>query len=281
MTSTDPQDHVIETARTYYNSHDADIFYTTIWGGEDLHLGIYRTPEDNVFEASRRTVGRMAHYSKRLNENARVLDLGSGIGGTARYLAKTYGCDVVALNLSQVENERHRQKNKEQKIDHCIEVVDGNFEKVPYEDESFDVVWSQDAILHSPNRRQVMQEACRVLKPGGELIFTDPMQTEDAYDEFIEPILKRIHLDSLATPTYYRNLAKELGMEEIAYEVLTQQLVNHYAKILDETIKKEDELRKLDVSQAYLTHMKEGLENWVIGGVYGHLAWAIFCFRKR
>lgn len=280
MTSTDPQEQVISTARSYYNSHDAHIFYTSIWGGEEHHLGIYRTPEDSVYEASRRTIGRMAHYSKRLDEKAKVLDLGSGYGGTARYLAQTYGCDIVGLNLSQVENEQHRKKNKEMDIHHIIEVVDGNFENVPYPEESFDVVWSQDAILHSPNRRQVIQEAFRVLKPGGELIFTDPMQTEDAYDEFIEPILKRIHLDSLATPSFYRNLAKELGMKEIAYEVLTQQLVNHYAKVLDETIKYEDKLLELEVSDAYLTHMKEGLQNWVIGGKYGHLAWAIFCFRK-
>lgn len=281
MVDNNDKSKVIETAKKYYDSHDAHTFYHTIWGGEDLHLGIYRTPEDSIFEASRRIVGHMAHYSKKLDEDAKVLDLGSGIGGTARYLVKTYGCDVVALNLSEVENERHRRKNKEQGVEDKIEVVDGNFENVPYPDASFDVVWSQDAILHSPDRRKVLSEAARVLKKGGELIFTDPMQTEDAYEEFLDPILKRIHLESLASPSFYRKTAEELGLEFVAFEDLSQQLTNHYGKVLEETEAREDELRKKDVSREYLEHMKEGLRNWVVGGKYGHLTWGIFCFRKK
>ena len=274
------QSSVIETAKKYYDSHDAHTFYYTIWGGEEHHLGIYRTPEDSVYEASRRTMGHMAHYSRQLGDDAVVLDLGSGMGGTARYLAKTYGCRVVGLNLSEAENNLHREKNKEQGLGHMIEVVDGNFENVPYPQESFDVVWSQDSFLHSPNRKQVLSEAARVLKKGGELIFTDPMQTEDAYEEFLDPILKRIHLASMATVNFYLNAARELGLEFVAFESRTQQLTNHYAKILEETESREKELKEKGVSQEYLEHMKDGLRNWVLGGKYGHLAWGIFCFHK-
>ena len=272
---------VIETAKKYYDSHDAHTFYHTVWGGEEHHLGIYRTPEDSVYEASRRIIGHMAHYSRNIEgEGATVLDLGSGMGGTARYLAKTYACKVVGLNLSEAENELHRKKNREQELEHSIEVVDGNFENVPYPDASFEVTWSQDAILHSPDRKRVLSEATRVLKKGGELIFTDPMQTEDAYEEFLDPILKRIHLESLATPRFYMDTARELGLEFVAFENLTQQLTNHYAKILEETEAREKELKDKGVSQEYLEHMKDGLRNWVLGGQYGHLAWGIFCFRK-
>lgn len=274
------QTSVIETAKSYYDSHDANTFYHTIWGGEEHHLGIYRTPEDSVYEASRRTIGHMAHYCTNLGEETTVIDLGSGMGGTARYLATTYGCSVVGLNLSEAENELHRKKNREQGLEHMIDVVDGNFEHVPYADGSFDVAWSQDAILHSPDRRQVLSEAARVLKKGGELVFTDPMQTEDAYEEFLQPILKRIHLESMATPRYYIDMARELGLELVAFENLTQQLTNHYAKILEETEKHESMLKQKGVSQKYLDHMKDGLRNWVLGGQYGHLAWGIFCFRK-
>ena len=47
-------------ARDYYNSDDADTYYHTVWGGEDLHLGIYAREDDSIFDASRRTVERMA-----------------------------------------------------------------------------------------------------------------------------------------------------------------------------------------------------------------------------
>jgi sarcosine/dimethylglycine N-methyltransferase len=271
----------VQTARDYYNSHDADTFYYTIWGGEDLHIGLYRRPEDTIFEASRRTVEAMANMANNLGPDSTVMDLGSGIGGSPRYLAKTFGCHVVALNLSEVENERHRKMNKEQGVDHLIEVIDGNFESIPKPDESIDLVWSQDAILHSSNRKQVLAEAARVLKPGGDMIFTDPMQTEDCYQEFLEPILRRIFLESLATPGFYCQTARELGLEVVEYRDFHQQLTNHYAKVLEETQVREKELLEKGVSADYINHMKTGLENWVIGGTYGHLAWGILHFRKK
>ena len=222
----------------------------------------------------------MAELATKLDEKATVLDLGAGIGGSARYLAKTYGCRVVALNLSEVENERHRKMNQEQGVDHLIEVIDGNFESIPKPDKSFDLVWSQDAILHSGNRKKVLSEASRVLKAGGEMIFTDPMQTEDCYQQFLDPILKRIFLESLATPTFYCQSATEVGLEVIGYDNQPQQLVNHYAQVLEETTAREQELKDNKVSEQYIEHMKEGLQNWVVGGTYGHLTWGIFHFRK-
>ncbi len=270
----------VETARNYYNSHDADIFYATIWGGEDLHIGTYRSPEDSIFAASRRTVENMADRATDLDADSKVLDIGAGIGGSARYLAKTYGCRVVALNLSEVENERHRRMNREQKLDHLIEVVDGNFENIPFPDNTFDLVWSQDAILHSSDRARVISEAHRVLKRGGEMIFTDPMQTEDCHREYLQPILKRIFLESLATPSFYCDTARKLGLNVVDYDNQPQQLANHYARVLEDTRDREQELKDLDVSDDYISHMKTGLQNWVSGGIYGHLTWGTFHFRK-
>ncbi len=81
----------VETARNYYNSTDADRFYATIWGGEDIHIGLYEQDTDTIFDASRRTVQTMASMIKDLGPKTRVLDIGSGYGGSARYLTKQYG----------------------------------------------------------------------------------------------------------------------------------------------------------------------------------------------
>ena len=48
------------TARDYYNSEDADLYYAQVWGGEDIHIGLYRKPDESIFDASRRTVEHMA-----------------------------------------------------------------------------------------------------------------------------------------------------------------------------------------------------------------------------
>lgn len=270
----------VETAREYYNSEDADRFYFTIWGGEDIHIGWYQSSTEPIADASRRTVARMADkVADHLNSNSRVLDMGSGYGGAARYLAKRFGCSVVALNLSEAENERCRMLNTQQSLDDKIEVVDGSFEQVPAEDSSFDLVWSQDAILHSGNRPQVIDEVSRVLKPGGRFVFTDPMQSDECPEGVLQPILDRIHLSTLGSPAFYQQQCAERGIEQVQFEEATYQLVNHYSRVLQETEQNHARLSQ-EVSEAYIERMKTGLGHWIEGGRKGHLAWGIFDFRK-
>ena len=268
-----------EIARSYYNSSDADIFYTTIWGGEDLHLGIYEDDDDTIFVASRRTIDQMAQRASQLAQEARVLDLGAGFGGTARHLARQYGARVTCLNLSEVENERNRRMSAEAGLADRITVVDGSFQDLPFPNSSFDVVWSQDAILHSDDRARVLREAARVLRPGGEIVFTDPMQSDACPPSVLDPILERIHLGSLGSPEFYRATAVELGLEVVSIEDRTPHLIRHYATVLRETERREADLAGR-VSSDYIANMKRGLARWVDGGERGWLAWAIFCFRK-
>jgi cyclopropane fatty-acyl-phospholipid synthase-like methyltransferase len=268
----------VETARDYYNSTDADNFYATIWGGEDIHIGLYETETDSIFDASYRTVEKMASMLT-LNESTRVLDIGAGYGGSGRYLAKNSGCYVDCLNLSEVQNERNREKNKEQGFADKLEVINGNFEDIPSSDEQYDVVWSQDAILHSGNRHKVFEEVSRVLKSGGEFIFTDPMQSDECPEGVLQPVLDRIHLDSMGSIAFYRKTAEEVGLEPIQITVLTEQLINHYSHVLQE-VEHNSELLK-NCSQDYIDRMKVGLNHWIEKGKKGYLSWGILHFRKK
>lgn len=269
----------VSTAREYYNSDDADNFYAQIWGGEDIHIGLYQSDEHPIVDASRETVKHMASLLKGLDENSKILDIGAGYGGAARYLASTFGCSVTALNLSEKENERDRELNRQQGLDGKIKVVDGSFEEIPFENGRFDVVWSQDAMLHSGNRELVIREVSRVLKPGGVFIFTDPMQADDCPEGVLQPILERIHLSTLGSPDFYRKMAKEAGMQELSFEEHTNQLVNHYSRVLKETESREQELSSV-VSKDYIERMKAGLNHWVNGGKQGYLSWGIFQFKR-
>lgn len=269
----------VATARDYYNSSDADRFYGRVWGGEDIHVGLYESDKEPIFDASRRTVAHMGDLVGELGHEHRVIDLGAGYGGAARYLASRFGCRVVALNLSEVENERDREISRDMGYGNQIEVVDGSFEDVPFDDGSFDVVWSQDSFLHSGDREGAVREAARILKPGGIFIFTDPMQADDCPEGVLQPILDRLHLETLGSPSFYREECRRQGLEEIGFEDHTPQLTRHYGRVLEETKRREPELVG-DISQEYIDHMKRGLEHWVNGGKNGHLAWGIFRFRK-
>ncbi len=270
---------IVEKAQTYYDSQDADSFYFHVWGGEDIHVGIYQSKRDSIFEASRRTVERMAARLDDFPAGSRVVDLGAGYGGSARYLAREKGYHVTCLNLSAVQNERNRQMNAEQGLSGLIDVVDGNFEELPFEDASFDIAWSQDAILHSADRCKVFAEVDRVLKPGGVFVLTDPMMRDGASREDLQPVFDRIHLDSMGSLDVYKGYAERMGWEVLPPEELTNQLVNHYAHVWEELEQRSDELLQ-HCSREYLERMKLGLGHWVNAGGASALFWGILMYRK-
>lgn len=270
---------VVAAARDYYNSDDADNFYFHVWGGEDIHIGLYESDDEDIRRASRRTVERLAARLGDLTPQAKVLDLGAGYGGAARWLARRFGCHVTCLNLSEAQNQRNRDMNREAELDGLIEVHTGNFERIPFDGESFNVVWSQDSFLHSGARETVLAEIDRVLEPGGEVLFTDPMQSDDCPPGVLAPVLERIHLEDLGSFGFYRAAARELGWTDLGHQDLTRHLVRHYARVARELERQRPRLEGV-VSTAYIERMLRGLAAWVEAGERGYLAWGILHFRK-
>lgn len=271
-------DAVVAKAETYYDSKDADNFYFNIWGGEDIHIGFYVDTQD-IAEASQRTVVEMAKVVAPITEHTRVLDIGAGYGGAARQLASAFGCHVTCLNLSETQNATNRRLTGAANLGHLIEVKHGNFESIPAADASFDLVWSQDAILHTARRAQVLKEAQRVLKPGGRIVFTDPMQADDCPEGVLQPVYDRIHLKNLGSFAFYRKTARDLGLQELAIMEHTDQLLHHYKRVREELQKQYDHIIEVS-SQNYVDTMIEGLGHWTKAAQRGHLAWGILCFGK-
>ena len=270
---------VVSTARDYYNSDDADNFYYSIWGGEDIHIGLYESQAEDIGTASQRTVATMASRLSELGPRSRVVDLGAGYGGAARWLAQTVGCHVTCVNLSEMQNARNRNLTQGAGLAGRVDVRDASFEDIPCEDEAFDIVWSQDSLLHSGDRERALSEIDRVLTPGGEVIFTDPMQADDCPPGVLAPVLERIHLESLGSFAFYRATARELGWEEVGMSDMTDQLIRHYSRVREELFKRRVELAE-NVSTQYIERMIVGLTHWILAGESGHLAWGILHFRK-
>lgn len=278
MEQTNPQ-NLVDITRDYYDSQDADTFYFHVWGGEDIHVGLYETDDEPIRIASRRTVEKMAETLNKIDKDTKVLDIGAGYGGAARYLAAQYGCRVDCLNLSETENQRNKEKNREVGLQDLISVHYGNFEELPFDDEYYEFVWCQDAILHSDNKLKVFNELSRVLKKGGEFIFTDPMQADDTPSDILQPVLDRIHLKEMGSVKKYRQLARQNNLEELAVMEMPERIAQHYGNVLKVLESKEDEMKGL-LSQEYIENMKKGLKNWVKFSNDGHLNWGIMHFKK-
>jgi len=279
-TDSEPGQSIIK-ALEHYENPDADRIYLRVWAGEDIHIGIglYETPGDTVYDACRRTVAKMAAMLSPRGLGTRGLELGSGYGAAARYLAKELGFHIDCLNLSLVQNKQNRQINQARGLEDRIRVVEGSFEDIPFDAASYEFVWSQEAFIHSANRRRVLEEVNRVLKSGGDFVFTDLIQHEDAPPEALEPVLARFHLDSLGTVRFYREAAIEIGWRELQVIDLSNNLVTHYEGLLQELERRYENLLD-EFSEEYLEEVRHGMQVWVSAGKEGNFKWAMFHYRN-
>lgn len=276
MKAIDQPKSVIE----YYNSKEAKAFHSSIYGGEYVHIGTYRKPSDSIAQAAEQAVKTMIRLLPKIAKNTSILELGSGYGGAARFLANKYNCKISCLNISEKENERHVELNKKHELDEYIEVTTGNFEQIPFARESFDIVWSQDALFHSAKREKVFREVARVLKPEGRFIFTDPMKTDDCPDGALKNLLSLHQVKSLSTKADYRRIARKADLELVFTKEMPEQLVTHYNKVLDSVEKQYNDVVK-KTSKEYVDEKLESAKNWISAGEKGQLNWGILQFQKR
>lgn len=123
------------------------------------------------------TLGRIATSQladlAQISKQDRVLDAGSGIGGTSRFLAHRYGCTVTALDLTEEYCETARWLNGLVGLDGAITVRQGDVTDLPFDDASFDVVISQHVQMNIADKARLYAQARLVLVTDGRLAIWD------------------------------------------------------------------------------------------------------------
>ncbi|MDX6420170.1 MAG: sarcosine/dimethylglycine N-methyltransferase [Trebonia sp.] len=142
--------------------------------GKDIdHL----TPADLGALEDFHTLGRIATGQlaelARITSQDRVLDAGTGIGGTARFLAATRGCRVTAVDLTEDYCETASWLNKLTGLDGKITVRQADVTRLPFADAAFDVAISQHVQMNVADKARLYAEARRVLVAGGRLAIWD------------------------------------------------------------------------------------------------------------
>jgi len=153
--------------------------------GEHIHLGWYEEGQRNApfyggkdfIEAKYDFTEKMLQFSQ-TDAPATILDVGCGIGGTSRYLAKRFpDAQVTGITISPEQQRRATALAKERGIPNAkFELVDALAMKFP--DNSFDLVWGCESGEHMPDKEKYIQEMARVLKPGGRMVVATWCQRE-------------------------------------------------------------------------------------------------------
>ena len=104
-----------------------------------------------------------------------VLDVGCGIGGPARTLAAEFGCRVTGIDISDEFCTAARSLNELVGLSDKISIRAADALALPFEDESFDIVWTQHASMNIADKQALFTEMHRVLRPGGKLALHDVM----------------------------------------------------------------------------------------------------------
>ena len=102
-----------------------------------------------------------------------VLDVCSGMGGPARYLAWKRGCRVTGLDLTRSRVQGATELTELAGLSDRVRFVEGNALDMPFAAGSFSLAIAQEAFAHIPDKPRLVRECARVLRPGGRLVFTD------------------------------------------------------------------------------------------------------------
>ena len=151
----------------------------------------------------------------------KVLDAGSGIGGTARYVAGRYRCHVVAVDLTQEYCETARWLNELAGLDDRISVRQADVTDLPFEDATFTLVFSQHVQMNVADKPLLYEEARRILVDGGRLAVWDIAAGEDREPDFPLPWADRPEYSHLTTPDRLRSAIETSGFKIEQWNDLT------------------------------------------------------------
>jgi SAM-dependent methyltransferase len=159
----------------------------------------------------------------RITARTRVLDVGAGLAGPARFLAARRGCRVVGLELNGGRAAGGARLTRQVGLAGRVQMVRGDAQRLPFAAAAFDACISQEAFLHIPDKAAVLAGCHRVLSPEGRLAFTDWIAHPRLADRERERLREWMAATSLQTLDGYRALAHRAGFAWIEAEDLTAE----------------------------------------------------------
>jgi sarcosine/dimethylglycine N-methyltransferase len=151
----------------------------------------------------------------------RVLDIGSGIGGPARWIAAKFDCHVTGVDLTPEFCEAAEALNAETGLGDRVRIMNGSALALPVPDATFDAAYSQNVIMNIADKPQFYREAFRALRPGGRLALSNLCAGPAGEPYFPAPWAMTRDTSFLASPDEMRADLNAAGFEIIEFRDIT------------------------------------------------------------
>ncbi|MBE0524928.1 MAG: methyltransferase domain-containing protein [Methanosarcinales archaeon] len=218
--------------------------------GEQIHVGGESETDKMALKAG-------------VKKDDNILDICSALGGPARQLARKYKCHVTGLDATQKMVDEAERRTIDEGLDNLVHNRLGNALDIPFRADTFNIVWGQDAWCYITQKERLIEEAHRVLKPGGLVAFTDWIQIGTMTDEEWIQLNSFMVFPYMETLDGYGELLLNAGFTVIEKEDLSIDFARH-CTIYQKKLKNE---LKDPIIQTYgvdmFNEVDRGLNNWV------------------
>ncbi|KAJ6803365.1 phosphoethanolamine N-methyltransferase 1-like [Iris pallida] len=212
-----------------------------------------------------------------LKPGQRVLDVGCGIGGGDFYMAENFDVDVVGIDLSinMVSFALERAIGRKCSVE--FEVVDCTAKIYP--DNTFDVIYSRDTILHIQDKPTLFKNFLKWLKPGGKVLISDYCRKSGKPSEEFSDYIKQRGYD-LHDVDAYGQMLKDAGFHEVVAEDRTNQFIDVLQRELD-AVEMDKESFIADFSQEDYDEIVNGWKAKLKRSSTGEQRWGLFFAKKK
>ena len=194
----------------------------------------------------------LARHAK-INESTHVLDLCCGLGGPARYLAYHHGCRVTGVDMNTDRLAGAVRLTERTKLEDRVLFHHANALQTGLADETFDVIVSQEAFCHIPDKKTLIAECVRLLKPGGCIVYTDILARNSMTNEIRSRLESEMAFSELSTLEQYCHLLEEKSCQVVEVEDLSDD----WAQILIDRLAMYRSLKEQTVSSFGLAHFQK------------------------
>ena len=216
----EPGSHSYDHTETVNDYYDLCSELMQFGWNESLHFAPL-TPEETLEEAIVRHQ-RLMIERLRLREGMRIVDIGCGVGGPMRRVARESGANVVCLNNNKQQLDEARRRNLEAGLDHKAEYIQCSFmDMSAIEAASFDAGYAIESTCHAPDKERAFAEIFRVLKPGAlfwgqEMCMTEKFDPDDSRHRAIkDELMLGIALNDIATFSDVDRALESVGFDVI------------------------------------------------------------------